>query len=309
VGTVQPLEATPCTTDTYYLGESARFDEIRQELYWVNIDRTAGTFYRAHATGSDVTIVAQYTLPGSLTAVAPYEQREDGWVVACDDSLLHLALDGSYSVLARPEAHNGGAVRTNDGAADPWGSFWVGSMARDAEVGRASLYRFHESAPVETVFEELTIANGLGWSPDARTMYFVDSGPGTIHSYDVDDAGDISGQRLFARFDVPTEGAPDGLCVAADGTLWVAVWGGSEVRQYAPTGERLATVRLDTSQPSCCTIGGANGTTLYITTAQEDMSDAQLSAEPNAGRLFSVDIGVPGLPLAPYRPQRRERLT
>jgi sugar lactone lactonase YvrE len=305
---MQQFTAVPCTTDRYYLGECARFDDVRNELLWVNVDRTEGTFFRATVDGPSVTIVARYTMPGALTAVAPFEDRDQGWIVACDDALVHLSGTGATTVLARPEAHQGGAVRTNDGAADPWGTFWIGSMARTAEPGRGSLYRYHEGAPLETVLTNLTIANGIGWSPDRRTMYYVDSGPGTLRAFDLDDSGAILTERLLVAFDVPREGTPDGLCVDVEGALWVAVWGGSEVRRYDPSGALLARVAVGTSQPSCCTIGGANGTTLYITTAQEDMSDEQLAAEPDAGRLFTCEVGVRGLPLNPYRPARHDRL-
>jgi sugar lactone lactonase YvrE len=84
------------------------------------------------------------------------------------------------------------------------------------------------------------------------------------------------------------------------------VWGGYQVRRYSPNGELIARVAVSTAQPSCCAIGGANGTTLYITTAREDMSDDQLASELDAGRLYCVDVGVAGLPLAPYRPSLRE---
>jgi sugar lactone lactonase YvrE len=193
----------------------------------------------------------------------------------------------------------------NDGAADPWGAFWVGSLAADAEPGRGSVYRFRQSTGASTMFNGVTISNGIGWSPDRRVMYYVDSGPGTITSYDVDHRGEISHPRPFAHFDVATEGTPDGLCLDAEGYIWVAVWGGYEVRRYAPSGEVVARVRVATAQPSCCAIGGANGTTLYITTAQEDMPASQLDQEPDAGRLFAVDVGVSGRPLDPYRPSPR----
>ena len=190
----------------------------------------------------------------------------------------------------------------NDGTADPWGRFWIGSMAFSAEAGRGSLYRFHESSGVQTVLSNVTISNGIGWSSDLRTMYYVDSGPGTVYAFDVDEHGDVSEQRVFIQFDVVNEGTADGLCMDQEGALWLAVWGGYEVRRYSPTGEQLARVRISTAQPSCCTIGGANGTTLYITTAREDMSEEQLAKEPDAGRLFAVDVGVAGRPLLAYRP-------
>jgi sugar lactone lactonase YvrE len=189
----------------------------------------------------------------------------------------------------------------NDGAADPWGSFWVGSLAADEEPGRGSVYRFSPSTGAQSMFGDVTVSNGLGWSPDRSTLYYVDSGPGTIRTFDVDGRGDISNPRLFAQFDIATEGTPDGLCIDDEGFLWVAVWGGYEVRRYAPTGELEARVSVSTAQPSCCAIGGTNGTTLYITTAQEGMSAAQLDAEPDAGRLFAVNVDVPGRPLETFR--------
>ena len=295
--------AEPCTTDQYFLGECCRWDDVREELYWVNVDD--GQFFRAKADLTVVSVVRRYDLGGHLTALAPMADRRDGWIVAMDQSLFVLSEDGELREVARPEAHHADSVRTNDGVADPWGRFWIGSMAFDASAGRGSLYRFHDSTGVETMFGNVTISNGLGWSPDRRTMYYVDSGPGTIHCFAVGERGDISAKRLFAQFDVATEGTPDGLCVDAQGAIWVAVWGGYEVRRYAPSGELVARVQVATAQPSCCSIGGANGTTLYVTTAREDMPAPLLASEPEAGRLFAVDVGVRGQSIDAYRPTLR----
>ncbi len=300
---MQEFLAQPCTTDTYYLGECCRWDEVRSELSWVNVD--AGEFFRATADGPAIDIVARYDLGPLASAVAPMEDRKDGWIVARGQSIVALSESGEITPLAEPEARNRGLVRTNDGTADPWGRFWIGSMAFDYEPGRASLYRYHESTGTQTIRPDVTISNGIGWSPDERTMYYVDSAPGTITRFDVDQHGDITNPRVFAQFDVAAEGAPDGLCVDSEGALWVAVWGGYEVRRYAPTGEQVGRVRVDTAQPSCCALGGANATTLYVTTAREHMTTEQLEREPNAGRLFCVDVGVAGLPINPYRPSLR----
>lgn len=297
---MEEFVAQPCTTDRYFLGECCRWDDVREELYWVNVD--AGQFFRATAEHTKIQVIQSYKVDGYLTALAPMLDRDQGWIIASNQSVSLLGLDGALRELARPEAHNAAEVRTNDGAADPWGRFWIGSMAFDAGSGRGSLYRFHESTGVEKVLGDVTISNGLGWSSDRRTMYYVDSGPGTIHTFDVNDRGEISNKRLFAQFDTATEGTPDGLCVDAEGAIWVAVWGGYEVRRYAASGEQIATVSVSTAQPSCCAIGGANGTTLYITTAQEDLAPATLEREPDAGRLYCVDVAVTGRPLDPYRP-------
>jgi sugar lactone lactonase YvrE len=300
---MQELVAQPCTTVAYYLGECCRWDEVRRELSWVNVD--AGEFIRATADGPAVDIVRRYELGAYATAVAPMEDRRDGWIVARGQSIVALSETGELTELAEPEARNVGFVRMNDGSADPWGRFWIGSMAFDYEPARASLYRYHESTGSHIILSDVTISNGIGWSPDERRMYYIDSAPGTISTFDVDEFGEISSPKLFAQFDVPSEGAPDGLCVDSEGAIWVAVWGGYEVRRYAPTGEQIGRVQIDTAQPSGCAIGGANGTTLYVTTAQEGMASQQLEREPDAGRLFCVDVGIAGQAINPYRTSLR----
>ena len=154
-----------------------------------------------------------------------------------NQSIAHLDESGQVRELASPEGHQASEVRMNDGAGDPWGRFWIGSMAFSGEKGRGSLYRFHESTGTETVFGDVTISNGMGWSPDERTMYYVDSGPGTISAFDVDRHGEIAGRRLVAQLNVKEEGTPDGLCIDAEGAIWVAIWGGYQVRRYSPSGD------------------------------------------------------------------------
>jgi len=299
-GDVHEFIATPCTTDLYELGECCRWDEVRGELCWVDVP--TGRFFRARADAQQVDIQRTYDLPGMLTCFAPLEDRTQGWIAALNQSIVQLEVSGELSELARPEAERAAEVRMNDGSADPWGRFWVGSMAYDERPGGGRLYLFHESIGTQTEIESVTISNGLAWSPEGRTMYYVDSGPGVVYAFDVDARGDISSRRVLIEFDVANEGAPDGLCVDEEGALWLAVWGGYEVRRYSPTGEQIARVQVPTAQPSCCTIGGANATTLYVTTAREHMSDELLEQETDAGRLFAVDIGVRGAPLLAYRP-------
>ena len=292
---MRELVAEPCTTDLYFLGESCRWDEVRGELYWVDLDD--GTFYRASADGPRVRIIQEYHVEGTLSALAPMRDRSQGWIVATNQSISILAEDGTLRELDRPEAHNASRVRMNDGAADPWGRFWIGSMAYDAAPGLGTLYRYGEVDGSEAVLHGLTIANGLGWSLDRRTMYFIDSGPAAVFAFDVDDDGNVSAQRTLVQLDPQRDGAPDGMCVDEEGALWIAVWGAGEVRRYSAQGELIARVAVATSQPACCAIGGANATTLYVTTAREDMSPEVLEREADAGRLFCADVGVRGVPL------------
>ncbi len=287
--------AEPCTTDLYYLGESCRWDEVRGELYWV--DLYAGRFFRATADATRVEIIASYEVDGSLTAVAPMRDRGEGWIVATDQAIAILSERGQLRELDAPEADRVTQVRMNDGVADPWGRFWIGSMSHNGEPGLGNLFRYAEATGTETMVRGLTVSNGLGWSPDRQTMYFVDSGPARVYSFDVDANGETSNRRAFIQLDPDSDGMPDGLCVDAEGSLWIAIWGGSEVRRYSPAGELIGRVELPTSQPASCAIGGSNGTTLYVTTAREDMSAEQLERESEAGRVFCVDVGVTGMPL------------
>lgn len=296
---MEEFDAKPCTTDRFDLGECSRWDAVRGELYWIDVP--TGRFFRAHANDTQVNLVHTYDLNCFLTAVAPMENRSEGWIVAADQSISFLDETGVMRVVAEPEVHNVAEVRMNDGACDPWGNFWIGSAAGEKTEGIASLYRFHESSGAELKNGNVTISNGLGWSPDRRTMYYVDSGPGTIHRFDVDEVGQTSNKQLLAQYSGGREGTPDGLCVDSEGAIWVAFWGGYQVRRYSPAWELLAEVNLGTSKASSCAIGGANGTTLYITTAKENLTPETLENEPDAGRLFCVDVKVTGLAIEPYR--------
>lgn len=297
--TVEEFVARPCTTDSYELGECCRWDQEREELYWIDIP--TGRFFRAKANGAEIEIKSSYTFDGYLTAVVPMEHRNDGWLIALDRSIYMLDETGGLDEIASPEAHNTHAVRLNDGAADPWGYFWIGSMALDEKEGHGSLFRFHESTSSQKVLGNLTISNGLGWSPNRKTMYHADSGLGQIHTFDVDANGQVSNRRLFIQLDLNVDGTPDGMCVDRSGAIWVACWGGHQVLRFSATGVLLARVRLSVANPTCCAIGGDNGTTLYITTAKENDRENVQRGERGAGRLHFADVGVAGLPIEPYR--------
>jgi len=299
---IERFEATPCTTDGFELGECCRWDELRQELCWVDV--STGRLFRARASGENVQVVHTYELD-AVSAFAPMAVRSEGWIVASGRSLSQLSEGGLSSELAAIERGGTPPFATNDGSADPWGRFWIGVMDPQERDGLGHLYRYHPSTGVERVLSGLTISNGLGWSPDRRTMYYVDSGPGSIYRFRVDQRGEISDQETFATFDVAREGTPDGLCVDAEGAIWVAIWGGYHVRRYAPSGEELARVNVATAQPSSCSIGGDSGSTLYVTTATQDMSREALEREPQAGMLFCAEVAVSGLPLDSYDPLGR----
>ncbi len=154
------------------------------------------------------------------------------------------------------------------------------------------------------MLEGLTISNGLGWSPDGRAMYLVDSAPRVIYAYSFDgDRGTLADQRILVT--VPEEiGAPDGMTVDAAGDLWVAIYGGARVNRYSPDGSLRQVYPIPAAQCTCCAFGGPDLHTLYVTTATENWTDEQRRTDPAAGLVYRFDTDATGRPAAPFIPAR-----
>lgn len=211
-------QAVACNTEQTQLGEGIRWDGRRGELLAVDIlaGRVARGLLRKDGLIQRVGI---YQLPGTVGMIAPI-QGDDGWVLGAGRGFVHLALDGTQRTIAQVAP---AGTRMNDGACDPQGRFWGGTLADDHHIGGAALYRLDRTGRTEVVLEGLTISNGMGWSPDGRTMFLVDSGPRVVHAFTFDgDRGTISAGRALVT--VPEDiGAPDGMTVDAAGDLWVAL--------------------------------------------------------------------------------------
>ena len=190
----------------------------------------------------------------------------------------------------------------NDGACDPAGRFWAGTTTPGYRPGAGALYRLDPDGTITTMLDGVTESNGIGWSLDGATMYFIDSGEREprIRAFGFDLAGGtLGGSRDLARF--PAGGAvPDGLVVDAEDCLWVAMWGGAEVRRYAPDGELLAALPVPVSQPTCPAFGGPGLDDLYLTSAWEGMTASQRATEPLAGHVLHSRPGARGMDVLAY---------
>ena len=290
--------AHPGTTEQTLLGEGARWDARRDEL--LRVDIVAGRVFRdrVSADGS-LELVRSYDVPGTVGAIVPID-GDDGWLLAAGRGFAHLLPDGAIRVLAEVLADDS---RMNDGASDPQGRFWAGSLAHDHHDGAGALWRFERDGTVTRMLDGLTIPNGIGWSLDRRTMYFIDSGPRLIRAFDFDDdVGEISNERVLVAVDASV-GAPDGLTVDAAGDLWVAVYDGGRVQRYAPDGTLREEYLVPAAQTTSCAFGGPGLHRLYVTTATEDWSDAERLAEPTAGVVYHLDTNATGRPADPFRPE------
>ncbi len=293
-----PPAAVPCSAQPGLLSEGPRWDGARDELIWVDI--VSSRLHRARV-GADGQLDEAEPIQFDRFVGAAAPAAGGGYVLAAGPGFLFVDVAGTVRELAQPEAGRAD-VRMNDGACDPQGRFWAGTMAHDESPGAGVLYRLELDGTCTTVLRGLTISNGIGWSPDGNTMYLSDSGSGCIDAFDFAAvSGDLSRRRTIIEITEPGV-APDGLTVDSDGALWVAMWGGGELRRYRADGSLLTTVTVPVDRPTSCAFGGSDLTTLFFTTARDGLGASELARQPDAGRVFCVNgLGVTGPPCTAYR--------
>jgi sugar lactone lactonase YvrE len=257
-------------------------------LRWV--DMIAGGVLELDAASGEV----RRFDPGPIISVL--RPHADGGVVLAVERGFALADRNFRTVRKLGELWTNPGIRMNDGACDPDGRFYCGSMAYSEKPHTAALYRLAADGAVSAVLSGVTVSNGLAWSPDGGTAYYVDTATRCVDAFDYDTADGLTGRRTVVR--VPEDaGAPDGLTVDAGGDIWVALWGGSAVRRYTPEGTLADVIELPTSQVTACTFGGPDLDELYITTSKLDIDPV---AQPLAGALFRARPGATGRPAASY---------
>lgn len=270
------------------LGEAPVWHSVEGKLYWVDILHPAVYRY------DPVSGVNESCALGKLvSAVLPC--ANGGVLIATQDGIEFLDFEsGSTSVFADPEIDRSNN-RLNDAKLCPGGAVWVGSMRLDASKPTGGLFRVSSQGVVETKESSITVANGLDWSPDAETFYFVDTIPGVIYAYDCEPvAGYISNRRIFAR--IPeSEGRPDGLTVDSEGGVWCAIWDGWCLRRYTPDGQLDRVVDMPIPRPTSVAFGGPDLGTLYVTSARTRLPASTLSEAPLSGGLFSFPPGETGI--------------
>lgn len=284
------------------LGEGPMWSVTEQALYWLDIGRKM--LYRKTPAAPRPQSWALPDHPGCLAELAP-----GSIAIAMGKGLQRFELASGRAELfcVAPSMRSG--TRFNDGKVDLQGRFWAGTMQNNfgpngeaVAVTRAdgALYRFHFDGSVSTVEENVGIANTLAWSPDTKRFYFADSLRGQIYVYDFDaDSGAVTHKRIL--FDASGHGVPDGSAIDVDGCLWNARWDGRAVLRITPDGKLDRSIPLPVLRPTSCIFGGPNLDTLYVTSATDGLSPAQLKEFPLSGSVFAlsgVGQGVPVPPLA-----------
>jgi len=271
------------------LGEGAVWNYKTQELYWVDIEGKA-----LHIYNPKTKVNKTFPTPSRIGTVVPYTLTEA--VVALEDGIYKLNLEtGELSLVSDVEAQQT-ENRFNDGKCDPLGNLWVGSMHLEQTKPHASLYKIDEKGVAAKMVDSVTISNGIVWTSDAKTMYYIDTPTSKIMGYDFDiNTGTISNERVAVEVSLE-DGFPDGMTIDSEDMLWVGLWNGNAVARYNPnTGALIRKIEVPAHNVTACAFGGENLDILFITTASVDMTPEEQKALPLSGSVFKVIPGVIGV--------------
>lgn len=255
-------------------------------LRWV--DMLAGDVLTLGADGS----VERRHVASVVAAVRP--RRTGGAVFGVERGFALEEPSGELVVLDPLWDHD--RLRMNEGACDPDGRFYCGSMAYDRTPGAGALYRLDPDGSVNVVLDGVSTSNGLDWSPDGTLAYYVDTDTSRIDVFDYDRPTGLTNRRPFVHID-PGDGRPDGLTVDAEGGVWVALHRGGAVHGYGADGTLQLVVEVPVAKTTACAFGGDALDELYITTSRQGLAP---SDEPAAGSLFRADVGVRGRPVLEF---------
>lgn len=271
------------------LGEGAFWNHETQEFYWVDILGKTFNIYNPSTKNN-----RSYEMPSAIGTVVPY--TDDEAVVALVDGIYKVDLNsGELSILSDVESKMPWN-RFNDGKCDPNGNLWVGSMHYEQDQKIASVYKVEENGTTTKMIDSVIISNGIVWTKDAKTMYYIDTPTKQIVAYDFDkETSTISNKRVAVEVS-EDHGSPDGMAIDEEDMLWVGMWNGNAVARFNPkTGKLISKIEVPAHNVTSCAFGGENLDILYITTANIDMTDEEQEKYPKAGSIFKASPGVKGV--------------
>jgi D-xylono/L-arabinono-1,4-lactonase len=268
----------PCET-----GEGPLWHEESRTLCWVDIP--AGTLYRFEPVTGMNGVIYQHT--GSIGGFTL--QEDDSLVIFSDNGQIVRFHEGEVETIS-PGVDAMDGSRFNDVIADPEGRVFCGTMALDD--GTAHLYRLDPDRSLHLIYDDLTLGNGMGFSPDLSMMYLTDSNTHRIYRMRYDQAtGELSDREVLVQ--IPDgEGVPDGMAVDSDGTIWSARWGGGGIFHYSAEGELLERIEMPVDKVTSLAFGGEDLATAYVTSGGGQERGPENGTL--AGSLFRLDLGVTG---------------
>ncbi len=271
------------------LGEGSIWDKHNNLLYWVDIEgKYVYKYNYFERTNTGYQLMAR---PGT---VVPYEGSSVLIATEKGIGIFDFSIPDFKEYIIKTPDFIQNNLRFNDGKCDSKGRFWVGTMHLKAKKDAGSLYLLN-NIKLETKVNRTTISNGLAWSHDNLTMYYIDTTSSCVLAFDYDiETGSISNERVAIEIN-PELGYPDGMTMDAEGMLWIALWDGYAVARFNPiSGKLLTKVEVPAPKVTSCAFGGEDLQTLFITTARVDMNEEDLEKYPLSGSLFHVKPGVKG---------------
>jgi sugar lactone lactonase YvrE len=270
------------------LGECPVWSVADQALYWVDINAPSLNRFDP-ATGKNTA----WPMPESIGCFAL--RMRGGFIVALRGGLWFVDRDGRLERKVVDAPYDPASHRFNDGRADAQGRLWVGTMNERRDAASAKLYRLDRDLTLSVAIENITISNGLAFSPDGRTMYHADTPTRTVFTYALDSAtGSITDRRVLTAFTGETD-RPDGGAVDREGCYWSAFYRGGKIVRLSPQGALLAEYSVPALCPTMCAFGGPDMRMLYVTSARQMRDDAELARLPQSGGIFAMHVDVPGL--------------
>ena len=284
------MPAFECVLDAKAsLGECPVWSVDEQVLYWVDINAPSLNRFDP-LTGAN----AAWPMPQSIGCFALRERG--GFIAALRDGFWFVDRNGSPERKVAAAPYDPSRHRFNDGRADARGRFWAGSMNEARDGATAALYRLDPDFTLTAMIPEITISNGLAFSPDGRTLYHADTPARVVTAWDYDaTTGAVANRRIFAQFGGDTD-HPDGAAVDREGCYWSAFYRGGKIVRLSPHGERLDEFPLPALCPTMCAFGGPDLRTLYVTSARQRRDTEELARLPLSGGIFALRVDVPGLP-------------
>ena len=270
------------------LGEGPLWDSRRGLLYWVDIEAgRVHSYDPSSGTDGDVEL-------GQRVGCLALRAR-GGLLAGVEAGIGALELpSGELKILVDPESELP-RNRFNDGKCDPAGRFWAGTMSMDRQEGAGSLYCLEADMSIRRVLSGVTTSNGLAWSADGGTLYYIDTRTRAVAAFDYEAAGGAITNRRELICIPPDLGKPDGMCIDSEGLLWIAMFGGGRITRWRPhDGLLVADYTVPAPRVTSCCFGGKNLETLYITSARSGLGPDALAEFPLSGGLFRLDAGVRG---------------
>jgi sugar lactone lactonase len=284
--TMEQVPTSVLSAERCHLGEGPTYDAATDTAWWFDI--LEGRLFEAHLASGRINIHRLGRMASALARIDAQRQL----IVAEDGLYIRAVGDGRMTLYCPLEADKPGN-RSNDARVHSCGTFWIGTMGRQAERGAGAIYALHRGE-ITLLYPDITIPNAICFSPDGSLGYFTDTAKNELYRVTLDPLTGLPRGTPEVLLRHRGAGGLDGAVVDADGLIWNARWGGGCVDVYSPQGERQRCLQVPARQTSCPAFVGPDFSRLLVTSAWQGMDEAARAADPEHGRTFLLEAKARG---------------